>query len=105
MFFRHVSPDYFDGLTAACQAAGFAPRILHEVRSVASQVAFVGCGQGIALVPSAYARLAPENVVVRPLQGRLRIVTTAMAFSRARPNVLVDHVRAQLVPPARTARS
>lgn len=105
MFFRHVSPDYFDGLTAACQAAGFAPRILHEVRSVASQVAFVGCGQGIALVPAAYARLAPENVVVRPLQGRLRIVTTAMAFSRARPNVLVDHVRAQLVPRARAARA
>ena len=105
MFYRHVSPDYFDGLTAACKAAGFAPRILHEVRSVASQVAFVGCGQGIALVPAAYARLAPQNVVVRPLQGRLRIVTTAMAFSRARPNVLVEHVLAQLAPRPRLARA
>lgn len=51
MFYRHVSHESFDGLTAACRTAGFSLRILHEVRSVASQVAFVGCGQGIALVP------------------------------------------------------
>jgi len=97
MFYRRVSPEYFDGLTAACKAAGFTPRILHEVRSVASQVAFVGCGQGIALVPSAYRKLAPDNVLVRPLQENIRVVTTAMAWNRARPNVLVDHVRAELL--------
>jgi DNA-binding transcriptional LysR family regulator len=96
MFHRQVSPEYFDGLTAACKAAGFAPRILHEVRSVASQVAFVGCDQGIALVPAAYRKLAPANVVVRPLQENIRVVTTAMAWSKARPNVLVAHVRAEL---------
>jgi hypothetical protein len=32
-------------------------------------------------------------------------VTTAMAFSRARPNVLVEHVLAQLAPRARVARA
>lgn len=97
MFYRQVSPDYFDGLTGACQAAGFSPRILHEVRSVASQVAFVGCGQGIALVPAAFRKLAPDNVVVRPLQENIKVVTIAMAWNAGRPNVLVDQVRAELM--------
>lgn len=102
MFYRQVSPEYFDGLTAACRAAGFAPRILHEVRSIASQVAFVGCGQGIALVPAAFGKLAPANVVVRPLQENLKVVTTAMAWNKARPNVLVEQVRADLAARPRT---
>jgi DNA-binding transcriptional LysR family regulator len=105
MFFRHVSPEYFDNLTAACSGAGFSPRILHEVSSVASQVAFVGCGQGIALVPLAFGKLAPENVVVRPLQENLKVVTIAMAWSKLRPNVLVEQVRADLGARARPARS
>jgi DNA-binding transcriptional LysR family regulator len=97
MFYRQLSPEYFDGLTAACKEAGFTPRILHEVRSVASQVAFVGCGQGIALVPATYRKVAPDNVLVRPLQENIRVVTTAMAWNKARPNVLVEHVRSGLV--------
>jgi DNA-binding transcriptional LysR family regulator len=90
MFSRQVSPVYFDCLVAACRASGFSPRILHEVRSVASQIAFVGCGQGIALVPSTLKKLAPENVVVRPLKETLNVVTTAVAWSTARVNPMVD---------------
>lgn len=97
MFSRQVSPVYFDSLIAACRASGFSPRVLHEVRTVASQVAFVGCGQGIALVPSTLRNLAPENVVVRPLKESVNVVTTAMAWSTARVNPLVDAVVAALV--------
>ena len=44
----------------------------HQVRSVATQVTFVDCGQGIALVPAALKRMAPDGVV--------DIVTTAAAL-------------------------
>lgn len=98
MFARHVSPVYFDALTAVCLAHGFSPRVLHEVRSVSSQVAFVGCGQGIALVPAAMKSFAPDNVVVRPLTERIRVVTTAMAWNSARENPLIDQVIACLPP-------
>lgn len=81
MFSRQVSPVYFDSLVAACSAHGFSPRILHDVRSVASQIAFVGCGQGIALVPAGLKRLAPPSVVVCPLVEKLEVVTTAAAWS------------------------
>lgn len=96
MFARRVSPVYFDSLIASCQERGFSPRVVHEVSSVASQIAFVGCGQGIALVPATLKKLAPENVVVRPLKERLAVVTTAVAWNVMRPNPLVDAVIARL---------
>lgn len=86
MFARPVSPVYFDSIIAVCQANGFSPRVLHEVRSVAAQVAFVGCGQGIALVPAALKRLAPDNVVVRPLVDAVDVVTTAAAWNTTSAN-------------------
>ena len=95
MFSRKVSPVYFDNLIATCRASGFSPRVLHEVRSVASQIAFVSCGQGIALVPASLKKLAPDNVVMRSLTQKLNVVTTAVAWNTERPNPLVTELVAQ----------
>lgn len=96
MFARKVSPVYFDNLIATCRDSGFSPRVLHEVRSVASQIAFVSYGQGIALVPASLKKLAPANVVFRPLSQKLKVVTTAVAWNADRPNPLIDEVIARL---------
>lgn len=96
MFARKVSPLYFDNLIATCRAYGYSPRVLHEVRSVASQIAFVSCGQGIALVPAAMKKLAPANVVMRPLSQKVSVVTTTYAWNTARGNPLVEALVAQL---------
>jgi DNA-binding transcriptional LysR family regulator len=96
MFYRRVSPGYFDSLVTACRNAGFSPRIVHEVSSVASQVAFVGCGQGVALIPSAMKKMAPATAIVRPLTEKLSVVTTAVAWNATRDNPLVDFAVAAL---------
>jgi len=96
MFARKVSPVYFDNLVATCRTNGFSPRVLHEVRSVASQIAFVSCGQGIALVPAAMKKLAPANVVLRPLTQKVSVVTTTLAWNSARANPLAEALVAQL---------
>ena len=96
MFARKVSPLYFDNLVATCRANGFSPRVLHEVRSVASQIAFVSCGQGIALVPAAMKKLAPANVVLRALTQKVSVVTTTLAWNSARANPLAEALVAQL---------
>jgi DNA-binding transcriptional LysR family regulator len=81
-----VSPVYFDSIIAVCQGAGFSPRILHEVRSVVTQVAFVGCGQGIALVPAGLKRVAPDGVMFKPLTRAVDVVTTAAAWAATATN-------------------
>lgn len=87
---RERSPVYFDLLTSVCRAHGFAPRILHEVRTITSQIAYVGCGQGVALVPSSMRKLAPENVVVRPLKERIMVVAATLAWNANRHHPMVD---------------
>ncbi|GAB7534847.1 LysR substrate-binding domain-containing protein [Burkholderia sp. 3C] len=89
---RQVSPAYFDLLTAICRENGFSPRVLHEVRSVTSQIAYVGCGQGVALVPASMRKLASESVVFRPLRERVMVVTAALAWNPARHHPTVDAV-------------
>lgn len=89
MFYRRVSPDYFDSLVTACRNAGFSPRIVHEVGSVASQLAFVGCGQGVALIPFAMKKMASDSTVIRPLADKLSVVTTAVAWNTSRDNPAV----------------
>jgi DNA-binding transcriptional LysR family regulator len=104
MFPRPLNPPYFDTLIASCQASGFAPRILHEARTVASQVAFVGCNQGVALVPLSMQKMAPENVVIRPLTGEFHVVTTALAWNPARENPIMTHIVEMLVAEEGTAK-
>jgi len=93
---RQVSPVYFDMLVNVCRAHGFAPRVRYEVRSVASQIAYVSCGQGAALVPAAMRRLAPANVVVRPLHEKVMVVTAAAAWNANRHHPMVDEAVAWL---------
>lgn len=81
MFPRAVSPSFFDGIIAACHAHGFTPRLLHEARSVASQVAMVGCSQGIALVPSGLRSLGSDAVTIKPLHESIKVVTIALAWN------------------------
>lgn len=89
---RKVSPVYFDMLVGVCRSHGIAPRILHEVRSITSQIAYVSCGHGIALVPSSMRKLAPENVVIRPLKERVMVVTAALAWNVNRYHPMVEVV-------------
>lgn len=87
---RQVSPVYFDLLTSACRAHGFAPRILYEVRSIASQIAYVSCGQGISVIPTSMQKLVPEDVALRPLQEDIRMVIAAAVWNTNRHQPMVD---------------
>lgn len=57
----------------ACQAAGFTPRIAQSAKQVQTLLSLVQSGLGIALVPARMARIAPENVRLRPLKQPISI--------------------------------
>jgi DNA-binding transcriptional LysR family regulator len=90
---RQVSPAYFDFLVSVCREYGFSPRVLHEVRSVTSQVAYVSCGQGVALVPESISKLAPVNVDVKPIMEEIFVTTSAMAWNSQRYHPMIQVVR------------
>jgi hypothetical protein len=68
MFARQVGPVYFDNVTATCREQGFSPRILHEVRSVASQVA---SSTAMVRSPANYDRMDQQAGSEGPLSSQL----------------------------------
>jgi DNA-binding transcriptional LysR family regulator len=86
---RAVSPSFFDGIIAACHAHGFSPRLLHEARSSVSQIAMVGCNQGIALVPEGLRSWSSDNVKIKPLHEVVNIVTIALAWNASNTDTAV----------------
>jgi DNA-binding transcriptional LysR family regulator len=81
---RQFSPDYFDRIISACSVAGFSPRLVYEVGSEASQIAFVSCGLGIALVHGSLARNIAPNIAFRPLTRPVEMVTASLAWDEER---------------------
>lgn len=78
---RQFSPAYFDFLLSVCREYGFSPWVLHEVRSVTSQVAYVSCGQGSSTSANV-AKLAPDNVVVKPIADEPFFIYIECGISR-----------------------
>jgi DNA-binding transcriptional LysR family regulator len=67
IFLRLRDSLFSQHLRDRCHAAGFAPRILHEVIESYSQTGLVAAGLGLALVPECVRALGRSDVVYRPL--------------------------------------
>ena len=74
MWTRDPTPAAYDDLVRACHAAGFAPRVVQEVRHMESLLGFVSAGVGVATVHEArvqpgypgvaYARLVEPDLTI-----------------------------------------
>ena len=89
---RRVSPSFFDQVVSACREVGFSPRVVHEVRSAVSQIAFVGCGDAVGMVPSRSMRFGGGDVVFRPLVENIEVVTIAAAWDPTRRKDVVPSI-------------
>jgi DNA-binding transcriptional LysR family regulator len=66
---HHALTMHSDALIAACQAAGFSPRVGHVVANNLSRLNFIAAGLGIAVVAASFQRLNIDGVVYRRLKG------------------------------------
>jgi DNA-binding transcriptional LysR family regulator len=66
---RGSGPGLYDAIIAACQAAGFSPRIGQEAPRVVSTLNFVAAGLGVSIVPASLARMRMDGVVYRRIRA------------------------------------
>jgi len=66
-------------ICAACQAAGFTPRLRHHVENLTALLALVAAGKGVALAPSEVGQLAHPQAVFIPLRPPVPSVASAAA--------------------------
>ena len=77
------------------EAAGYVPRVSQTVESINRAIAFVACGQGIALIPESYGRSLPDAVTAVALEGGREGFTLRVAWNREIENPLRDLILAE----------
>ena len=87
-------PSYAQVVRAVCEGAGFAPRVVQEVREMQTAISLVAAGLGIALLPASVQHLHRDGVVYRPLldsapRTELAVVTRKEDAAPALQNFLV----------------
>ncbi|WP_430787778.1 LysR family transcriptional regulator [Actinoplanes sp. G11-F43] len=91
---REVAAGYHDEVVTACRRAGFSPDARHQANSIATQLAMVSGGLGVAIVPSLTVR-ARADVAVRRLRVPPGVVLSILVHEDADP--LVEHFVATMV--------
>lgn len=70
VFARQQGPAFYDSTLAACQRAGFSPRIAQEAPRVTTALSLVAAGLGVTVVPASMRRIAIDGVVFRAIDDR-----------------------------------
>jgi DNA-binding transcriptional LysR family regulator len=82
--------DSFPGrnasICAACQQAGFIPRLRHRVGSLSALLATVASGKGVTLVPEEVGELPHPEAVLVPLKPPVPSVASAAVYRRGEAN-------------------
>lgn len=86
----------YDAIIAACQNAGFSPRIIQEAPQASSSINLVAAGIGVSIVSEAMTQLQTLGVAYRPIDGAApRAGLSLVAGSRA--SKVVDLFMGQVI--------
>lgn len=75
-----------DRIMAACEAAGFTPRVAQDAPQLTSVVNLVATGIALSIVPASMDRLATEGVTYLRIQENAPTAPMALARPRTRDN-------------------
>ncbi len=80
------APSYAQAVRAACEGAGFTPRIAQEVREMQTAISLVVAGVGITLLPASVIHLHRDGLVYRPLREPAPHTVLAVVSRREDPS-------------------
>ena len=72
LYRRPLGPGLYDAIIAACQRAGYSPKIGQEAPRMLATLSLVAAGLGVTLVPQSMRRLRVHGVIYRPYRQRGR---------------------------------
>ena len=75
LFPRGLAPGCYDAIQRICQAAGFAPEVVHESNQISVSLKLIPAVGAVALFPECVGRQRARGVVFRELEGSVTTVT------------------------------
>jgi DNA-binding transcriptional LysR family regulator len=92
VFFRRSNSRFAEHLWTCCIEAGFAPRIIQEAVEASAIMALVADGFGLALLPETAQRLAPADIVFRPLSDSAAQADVSLIYRQEPPPVVSNFI-------------
>jgi DNA-binding transcriptional LysR family regulator len=74
LYRRPLGPGLYDAIIAACQRAGYSPRIGQEAPRMLATLSLVAAGLGVTLIPASMQRIGMEGVAYRALERKAGLV-------------------------------
>jgi len=81
----------YDAIIAACQNAGFSPRVTQEAPQMASIVSLVAAGVGVTLVPESVCQLRPNGVRYLRISGQAPTAELCLVAQRGLPSAAINN--------------
>ena len=89
---RSTSSPGYGPLYLLCKKAGFEPKIVQEVGTIATQLNLISVGLGIGLIPTGRQFTYPHNVSVRPLDDVNYTTTFIFGWIKGQKDPAVDRM-------------
>jgi DNA-binding transcriptional LysR family regulator len=86
---RAVRPGLADTVVAACEQAGFVPKVEQYAPQLSSTINLVAASLGISIVPRSMQGLQPQAVAYLPLRGRRLTASLGIAHRIAESSAAV----------------
>ncbi|KNB22745.1 LysR family transcriptional regulator, partial [Salmonella enterica subsp. enterica serovar Typhimurium] len=77
---REISPSLYDRTIAACEAAGFRPKLGQEAPQITSIVPMVAAGFGVSLVPASVRQIRTPGMGFWPVDGDVPSAPISLAY-------------------------
>jgi DNA-binding transcriptional LysR family regulator len=81
---RRTAPPLYDAVTAACEDAGFEPRVGLEVNDWPAILSFVGAGLGVGMLSESVTQFRCTSCVFRPLRDVRQRVELSLVWPHGR---------------------
>jgi len=99
IFKRELGPGFYDAIIAACQKAGFTPRLGQSTPQIAATVPMVAAGMGVSIVPAYLSQIHAEGATFHPIDGPMPRASIALASSHPElsgPSARFHHLLSEL---------
>lgn len=92
LFHREFSPSLYDSIFAACERAGFRPKLDQEVAQIVSVIPVVAAGFGVSIIPRSFSELHFAGVSYVDIEGNAPRWALAVACRRDERSLAVKNV-------------
>ena len=86
---RELAPAAHDSLVAACEVAGFSPRVTQQAPQMATAINLVAAGNGVTVVPASLRHLHPHEISYLCVEDAVLSAAICLASRRGEPAVSV----------------